>query len=108
MNLFFSSIVPYHKIPEYSGNNASSENIADPVIKIILKYRNHQSILSVGEEYKERSTSPLRFSEVCKEEILRDILNFDTSKTWQDTDAPSRVTKENPDIFAEFLDSSFN
>lgn len=35
-------------------------------------------------------------------------MNFDTSKTWQDTDVPSKVTKENADIFAEFLDSSFN
>ena len=36
-----------------------------------------------------RSTSPLSFSEVCKEEILKDTLNLDTSKTCQDTDVPT-------------------
>ena len=57
---------------------------------------------------QERSTSPFLFSEVCKEEILKDILNLDTSKTCQDTDVHTRVIKENADIFAEFLHSSFN
>ena len=41
--------------------------------------------------------------ELCKEEILGDILNLDTFKTCQDTDVPIRVIKENADIFAEFL-----
>ena len=34
--------------------------------------------------------------------------NLDASKAWQDSDIPSRIIKENADIFIEFLHSSFN
>ena len=54
-----------------------------------------------------RSSSPFSFSETCKE-ILKYIRNLGTSKTYQDTDVPKRVIKENADIFAEFLHSSCN
>ena len=36
------------------------------------------------------------------------MLNLDVSKTCQDTDIPSKIIKENADIFATFLHSSFN
>ena len=55
-----------------------------------------------------RSSSPFSFSETCKEEILKYIRNLGTSKTYQDTDVPKRVIKENAYIFAEFLHSSCN
>ena len=64
-------------------------------------------MLTIGEVYKERSPNPFSFSEVCKEEILSDILNLDKSKTCQDTEVSARVIKENADTFVEFLHSSF-
>ena len=48
------------------------------------------------------------FSEVAKEEIFRNILNLGASKACQDTNIPSKIIKENADIFANFLHSSFN
>ena len=46
---------------------------------------------------------------VDKNEILKEILNLDASKTCQDSDIPSsRIIKENPDIFTDFLHFSFN
>ena len=102
MNSFFWSILSNLKIPEYTENNTYSENITDPIIKIILKYRNYLSILTIGEVCKERSASRFSFSNVCKEEILKDILNLDTSKICQDNDVPTRVITENADVFAEF------
>ena len=48
------------------------------------------------------------FLEVAKEEIFRDILNLDISKTCQTTDIPSKIIKENTDIFAICLHSSLN
>ena len=62
LNSFFLSIVINLKISEYTGNNSNSENITDPIIKVILKYRNHPSILTIGEVSKERSTSLFVFS----------------------------------------------
>ena len=40
--------------------------------------------------------------------MFRDILKLDVSKAWQDTDNPSTIIKENTDICANFLHSSFN
>ena len=102
LNSFFLSIVTNLKIPEYTDNNSNSENITDPKIKIILKYRNHPSILTIGEVCKERSASPFLFFQVCKEEIIKDILVLGTSKTCRDTEVPTRVVKEDADIFEEF------
>ena len=110
MNTLFSNIVGSLNIPEYVTNDPISDNISDPIIKLIVKYRKHPSILTIGEVCKERKKkhAAFSFSEVAKEEILRDILNLDVSKACQDTDIPSKIIKENADIFASFLHSSFN
>ena len=82
--------------------------MADPIIKLILKYRDHPSILAIGEVCKEESDSSFLFTGIDKEEILKEILNLDASKACQDTDVPTKILKENADIFADFLHTSFN
>ena len=49
LNTFFSNIVSNLKIAEYANCDPISDNINDPVIKSIAKYRNHASILKIGE-----------------------------------------------------------
>ena len=95
-------------IPKYAINDSNSKNITDSIKNIILKYRNHPSIFTIGEVRKGRFTGPFSFPEVCKEEILKYILNFDTSNPYQDTDVPTRDVKKNSDIFAEFLHFSYS
>ena len=46
--------------------------------------------------------------QLTKQKIFREILNLDVSKASQDTDIFSKIIKENADIFASFLHSSFN
>ena len=53
----------------------------------------HPSILTTGKVCKDRSTIPFWFSELCNEEIVKDILSLDTSKICQSTDVPTRVIK---------------
>ena len=110
LNTYFSNIVGSLNIPEYVTNDPISDNISDPIIKLIVKYRKHSSILTIGEVCKERKEkhTTFSFSEVAKEEIFRDILNLDVSKACQDTNITSKIIKENADIFASFLHSSFN
>ena len=62
------------------------------------------SILTLGEVCKERKRKHATFSlsKEAKEEIFRDILKLDVSKACQDTDIPSKIIKENADIFASF------
>ena len=110
MNTFFSNIVGSLDIPKYVANNPISDHINDPLFKLIVKHRKHPSILTIGEVCKERKKkhAAFSFSKVAKEEIFREILNLDVSKACQDTDIPSKIIKENSDIFASFLHSSFN
>ena len=42
-----------------------------------------------------------KFKCVKKDEILKEILNLDTSKACQDSDIPSRIIKENADAFTD-------
>ena len=45
---------------------------------------------------------------VDKDEILKEVLNSDVSKAFQDSDIPSRIIKQNADVFTDILPSSFN
>ena len=108
INTFFSNIIGSLDIPEYVTNNPIPDKIGDPIIKLILKYRKHTSILTIGEVYKEKNYAAFSFSEVGKEEMFWGISNLDVSKACQDTNIPSKIIKENADIFASFLHSSFN
>ena len=57
---------------------------------------------------KKKVTCNFFFSKLGKEKIFRNISNLDVSKACQDTDIPSKIIKENADIFASFLHSIFN
>ena len=52
LNEFFSNIVKNLKIPEYENLNCNFEKVKDPVLKAILKYRNHPSIIAIKEKSK--------------------------------------------------------
>ena len=106
MNTFFSNIVSNLKIPDYNKCDPLAENIQEPVLKAVAKYRNHPRILTIGEVCKKNPQFSFRC--VDKNEILKEILNLDASKACQDSDIPSRIIKENADIFTDFLHSSFN
>ena len=74
LNSFFSSIVKNLKIPGYRPHNDSLfENVSEVILKVILKYRNHPSILTIGEVCKNKSNKqPLfSFSQATKDEILK-------------------------------------
>ena len=94
LNSFFSNIVKNLKIPRYRPYNDSLfENVSDPILKVILKYRNHPSILTIRKVCKNKSKKqPLfSFSQVTRDEILKEILRLDTTKTCQDTDIPTKT-----------------
>ena len=82
LNTIFSNIVGSLNIPEYVNNDPISDNISDPIIKLIAKYRKHPSILTIGEVCKERKKT------CC----------FFISRSSQDTDIPSKIITENTDI----------
>ena len=47
LNEFFSNIVKILNIPEYENLNPNFENVKEPVLKAILKYKNQPSITAI-------------------------------------------------------------
>ena len=77
-------------------------NIKEPTLKAILKYRKHPSIIAIESKYRDV------FVEVNDANIEKEILNLNTNKASQNSDMPTKVIKENSDIFSSFLCTSFN
>ena len=103
--ILFSNIVSNLNIEGYSNCDPLANNIRDPVLKCIVKYRNHPSILAIGEVFQR---PPFSFSKIQRDEVLSDILKLETSRASQDTHIPTKIVKENADIFVIVLVSNFN
>ena len=106
LNTFFSTIISNLNIPEHQVPDPISNDVSDPALKSILKYKNHPSIKAI--EKIAKLNSLFKFSNVEKREILHEIVNLDASKSCQDTDVPTIIIKENADIFADFIYLAIN
>ena len=104
----FSNIVGSLNIPECVTNDPLSDNVSESIIKLIVKYRKHPRKINIGDVCKEKKTGYFFFSTVDKEKIFKDILNLDVSKSFQDTNNPTKIINENAHIFASFLKPRFN
>ena len=98
LNKLFSNIVKNFGIPVYDNFDPVIENIKDPVLKAILKCKNNPSILAI------RGTRINRifcFKEVTIEEIEKESNKLSSKKASQNSNIPTRIVKENADIFAD-------
>ena len=82
------------------------ENIIDPFLKAIDRYRHHPSILAIKKFCN--SKSHFLFKNVQKEEILKELNNLKINKATQNTDIPTKIITENSDIFGDFIFSNLN
>ena len=78
MNEFFSNVVTSLNIPQFNQNDRTSENISDPVIKAIVYYRGHLSVIAVKENCSSKSN--FNFSFAKKVDILKEIKIFQSNK----------------------------
>ena len=69
------------------------ENIIDPFLKAIDRYRLHPSILAIKKFCN--SKSHFLFKNVQKEEILKELNNVKINKATQNTDIPTKIITEN-------------
>ena len=74
---FFSNIVKNLKIPEYENLNRNFRKVKDPVLKAILKYKNHLSIIGLKEKSK---NSKFTFHGVDNERIIKEIKKLNENK----------------------------
>ena len=103
LNEFFSNIVKILKIRGYENLNRNFQKVKDPVLKAILKYKNHPSIIAIKEKSK---NSKFTFHEVDDERIIKEIKSLNKNKPSQKSDIPITIIHENADIFADFLAGS--
>ena len=80
----------------------------DPVLNAIKKFENHPSILEIKKQIPSDVAFTFSFSKVNLTEIINEIKNLDESKATQSNDIPTKVIKENYDIFAAFITENFN
>ena len=105
-NKFFSNIVKNLNIPpleEYIGNTDDTE---DPVLKAIRKYKNHPSINMIRNNIPENLS--FSFHQVTANEIEKELKSLNSTKTAQENDVPTKIIKENIDLFTPFLTLDFN
>ena len=75
------------------------------MIKAINEYRNHPSIIAI----KERCTNSIvSFSFIEKKDILNKIKNFQVNKATQNSDIPTKLIKNNSDLFVDFIFNNLN
>ena len=74
LNTFFSNTINDLNIPDYNNCDALAENIQEPILKAIVKYRNHPK--------------KIQFCLRCvdKVEILKETLNLGASNACQVSD----------------------
>ena len=80
LNIFFSNAVKNLKIPRFSNTNPLAERLFNPTLQVILKYKNHPSIVAIRNA---NNNSHFHFNEVSVEEVcvkvhvnLRRVLIF--------------------------------
>ena len=100
LNAFFSNIVQNLDIQQYNVDDPICENINDPLLKAIVRYRNHPSIVAIKKFCN--SKSHFSFKNVQKEEIITELNNLNIIKATLNADIPTKIIKENSDIFWKF------
>ena len=101
LNTNFSKIISNLKIPECPASNPIYNKISDPVLKAIMKYKNHPNIKAI--ERVPKVNDLFKFTNVDKTEIFNEIVCLDASKVCQDTDVPTEIIKENADICVTYF-----
>ena len=104
--MMIENIVQNLDIQQYNLDNPICENINDPLLKAIVRYRNHPSIVAIKKFCNSKSHHS--FKNVQKEEILKELNNLNINKATQNTDIPTKIIKENSHIFGDFILSNLN
>ena len=73
----------------------------DPISLIVEKYRYHPSIVSINTKNSDANLS-FSFNAIERNELLNFISELDSSKASQKDDIPTKLIKENAEIFADF------
>ena len=102
-NSFFGNIVKNLNISQYFDFDPIIENVIE---KAILKYKKHPSILAIRTKCNRNSI--FSFREVSFKEFETEIRLLQLNKASQYSDTPTKIIKENSDIFSNFICESID
>ena len=91
---FSSNVITTLGVPQYNDAEPVSHNIGDPLMKAIMKYRFHPSIVAIKKNCN--SDLSFSFSQVERHEIIKAINNLETNKATQSTDIPIVSSRVSP------------
>ena len=100
LNEFFSNIITTLGISQYNETKPVSHNIGDPLMKAIMKYRFHPSIVAIKKNCK--SGLSFSFSQVKRHEIMKEINNLRQIKPHKAQTYPQNLLRKIL-IFLEIL-----
>ena len=106
LNDYFSNIVVNLDIPEFDKECNLHEGVSNPLLKAILKYNKHPSIAAIKAKCDSKTLFNFLFVQVS--DIMEEIKSLQISKATQDNDIPTKLIKNNSDIFASFICLNFN
>ena len=91
LNEFFSNITTTLVIPKYNETEPVSHKIGDPLTKAIIIHRFNPSIVLIEENCN--SCLSFSFSQIERDEIMKENNNLKTNKAKQSTDIPTKLIK---------------
>ena len=106
LNNFFADAIINLNIPQYEDPTSNTNGIDDPVLRAIEKYKNHPSIKLI--KTNSENNASFRFQEIQAIEIEKELKNLDCSKALEDSDIPTKIIKDNIDIFVPVLLTEFD
>ena len=81
-------------------------DINNPVERAIQKYINQPSMQIIKETFDSNKTFSLDL--VSTDTIFKEMVSLDTKKATHSNDVPTKIVKENDDLFSIFLSNAFN
>ena len=78
------------------------------LLNAIKKFENHPSVLEIKKQIPSDAAFPFSFRKVTLTEIINEIKKLEQSKATQSNDIPTKVIKQNCDVFATFITENFN
>ena len=98
---FYFNIGINFNVHKYHDCEGISGNVSDPILKAIVKYRNHPDIKAIKKA--SNSNNLFSFDIVDGEKIVKEVSSLDRTKACKESDIHKKIIKENADIFSEVL-----
>ena len=105
LNEFFSNAVKNLNIE--TNSDLLNDNVyeLDPVKRAIIKYEHHPSIIKIKEIFGNKDKFSFGYS--TYESVFKEIMSLNSSKACPKTTIPTKIIKENCDLFALKLHADF-